>query len=81
MPSSGKKAFLWARVEAFRDEKQQLDASGLFGICRRETFYQQQLKGLQSGTEKWRWNCIALDQRRRVLEIEKVFESDAFGLG
>ncbi len=77
----GKKAYLWARVEAFRDEKQQLDASGLFGICRRETFYQQQLKGLQGGSEQWRWNCIALDQRRRVLEIEKVFQSDAFGLG
>ncbi len=77
----GKKAYLWARVEAFRDEKQQLDASGLFGICRREASYQQQLKGLQGGSEKWRWNCIALDQRRRVLEIEKVFQSDAFGLG
>lgn len=77
----GKKAYLWARVEAFRDEKQQLDASGLFGICRREASYQQQLKGLQGGSEKWRWNCIALDQRRRVLEIEKLFQSDFFGLG
>lgn len=77
----GTKAYLWARVEAFRDEKQQLDASGLFGICRREASYQQQLKGLQGGSEKWRWNCIALDQRRRVLEIEKVFQSDFFGLG
>jgi hypothetical protein len=68
-----KKAYLWARVEAFRDEKQQLDASGLFGICRREAFYRQQLKGLLDGSEKWRWNCIALDQKRRILEIEKVF--------
>jgi hypothetical protein len=77
----GRKAHIWARVEAFRNEQQQLDASGLFGICRREPFYQQQLKGLKVDSEAWRWNCIMLDQRRRILEIEKVLKSGSFCLG
>jgi hypothetical protein len=64
-------------VEAFRNKQQQLDASGLFGICRREPYYRQQLTGLIIDSEEWRWNCIKLDQRRRVLEIEKVFESES----
>ena len=78
---SGQRAYIWARVEAFRNEQQQLDASGLFSICRREPFYQQQLKGLKLDSEAWRWNCIMLDQRRRILEIEKVLKSGSFCLG
>lgn len=77
----GQQAYIWARVEAFRNEQQQLDASGLFGICRREPFYQKQLTGLQVDSEAWRWNCIKLDQRRRILEIEKVLKSGSFCLG
>lgn len=77
----GRQAYIWARVEAFRNEQQQLDASGLFGICRREPFYQKQLTGLQVDSELWRWNCIKLDQRRRILEIEKVLKSGSFCLG
>jgi D-alanyl-D-alanine dipeptidase len=68
----GRQAYIWARVEAFRNKQQELDASGLFGICRREPYYRQQLTGLSQGSETWRWNCIKLDQMRRVLEIEKV---------
>lgn len=68
----GREAYIWARVEAFRNKQQQLDASGLFGICKREPYYRQQLKGLEVSSEPWRWNCIKLDQMRRVLEIEKV---------
>jgi D-alanyl-D-alanine dipeptidase len=77
----GRQAYIWARVESFRNEQQQLDASGLFGICRREPYYRQQLKRLLDGSEVWRWNCIKLDQMRRVLEIEKVLKSDSFFLG
>ncbi|HBB35178.1 MAG TPA: hypothetical protein DDZ80_19825 [Cyanobacteria bacterium UBA8803] len=71
----GRQAYIWARVEAFRNKQQELDASGLFGICRREPYYRGELKGLQVDSEQWRWNCIKLDQRRRLLEIEKVFRS------
>ena len=78
---TGRQAYIWARVEAFRNKQQELDASGLFGICRREPFYQGQLKGLEVDAEAWRWNCIKLDQRRRILEIEKVLKSDSFYLG
>jgi D-alanyl-D-alanine dipeptidase len=73
----GREAYIWARVESFRNEQQQLDASGLFGICRREPYYRQQLTGLLDDSEAWRWNCIKLDQMRRVLEIEKVVKSDS----
>lgn len=69
-----RQAYIWARVEAFRNEQRQLDASGLFGICRREPYYRQQLAGLLVDSEPWRWNCIKLDQRRRILEIEKVLK-------
>ncbi len=71
----GQDAYIWARVESFRNEQQQLDASGLFGICRRESYYQQQLTGLKVDSEEWRWNCIKLDQMRRILEIDKVLKS------
>jgi D-alanyl-D-alanine dipeptidase len=77
----GRQAYIWARVEAFRNEQQQLDASGLFGICRREPFYQQQLTGLKVDSEAWRWNCIKLDQMRRIVEIEKVLKAGSFCLG
>ncbi|HEY9614618.1 hypothetical protein, partial [Allocoleopsis sp.] len=53
----GRQAYIWARVEAFRNKKQELDASGLFGICRREPYYQKQLTGLKVDSESWRWNC------------------------
>lgn len=69
---TGQQAYIWARVEAFRNKQQELDASGLFGICRREPFYRQQLQGLKVDSEEWRWNCIKLDQRRRILAIEQV---------
>lgn len=71
---TGQQAYIWARVEAFRNQQQQLDASGLFGICQREPYYRQQLARLDVGSEKWRWNCIKLDQQRRVIEIEKVWQ-------
>ncbi|HEY9652448.1 MAG TPA: hypothetical protein V6C95_17455, partial [Coleofasciculaceae cyanobacterium] len=69
-----RQGYIWARVEAFRNEQRQLDASGLFGICRREPYYRQQLVGLIVDSEPWRWNCIKLDQRRRILEIENVLK-------
>jgi D-alanyl-D-alanine dipeptidase len=77
----GRQAYIWARVEAFRNEQQELDASGLFGICKRESYYRQQLTGLKVDSEAWRWNCIKLDQMRRIVEIEKVLKSGSFGLG
>lgn len=71
----GEKAYIWARVESFRNRQNQLDASGLFGICKREEYYKKQLAGLIPYSEEWRWNCIALDQGRRVREIMKVMKS------
>ena len=44
---TGQQAYIWARVEAFRNAEQQLDASGLFGICKREPYYRQQLAELE----------------------------------
>lgn len=70
----GEKAYLWPRVESFRNSQGELDASGLFGICQREPYYQQQLATLIPFSEQWRWDCIALDQRRRVREILKVLK-------
>lgn len=69
------KAYIWARVESFRNSQNELDASGLFGICKREEYYKKQLAGLVPFSEEWRWNCIALDQGRRVREIVKVMRS------
>ncbi|WP_242031903.1 D-alanyl-D-alanine carboxypeptidase family protein [Microcoleus sp. FACHB-672] len=65
----GERAVLDARVEAFRNEVGQLDATGLFGICLREPHYRRQLAGLTAYSEAWRWQCIALDQGRRVGEV------------
>lgn len=71
---SGSGAQIWARVEAFRNRAGVLDASGLFGICRREPYYQSRLSGITPYSESWRWQCIALDQRRRVKVVSKVFK-------
>lgn len=73
----GEKAYIWARVESFRNSQDELDASGLFGICLREEYYKKRLAGLVPFSEEWRWNCIALDQGRRVREIMKVMKSPA----
>ncbi len=78
---SGSKALVTARVEAFRNSAGQLDAGGLFGICRREPFYQQRLMGLTQGSEAWRWHCIALDQRRRVGEVASALAHNLGTLG
>ena len=68
----GKASYIWARVEAFRNAGGALDASGLFGICKRHGYYQQRLAGLRVDSELWRWQCIGLDQRRRVELISNV---------
>lgn len=70
----GDRALLWARVEAFRDSKGVLDASGLFKICRTQPYYIQQLAQYPVGSEAWRWQCIALDQQRRVEAINRVID-------
>ena len=61
-----------ARVEAFRNSANQLDASGLFSICSRYPYYQTRLQAYASYPESWKWECIALDQRRRVQAVGKV---------
>ncbi len=78
-------AILWARVEAFRDESGELSAGninrergvyrGLFGICAnpRNTYYQSRLQTYSLMSERWRWSCISLDQKRRVKAIKSVF--------
>ena len=71
---SGQKATIHARVESFRNEAGELSASGLFRICRRNSYYQSQLQGLQANSEPWRWNCIALDQGRRVRAVQKALD-------
>ena len=38
-------------------------------------YYKKQLTGLVTFSEEWRWNCIALDQGRRVREILKLLHS------
>jgi D-alanyl-D-alanine dipeptidase len=72
----GSSAYIWARVEAFRNEVGVLDASGLFGICAREPYYQNRLYGVTPYTESWRWQCIALDQARRVEVVGNVLQQD-----
>jgi D-alanyl-D-alanine dipeptidase len=72
----GNTANIWARVEAFRDRSGMLDASGLFGICAREPYYQRRLSGIKPYSEAWRWQCIALDQRRRVGMIGKALKQN-----
>lgn len=68
----GNRALLDARVEAFRNEAGVLDASGLFGICATQPFYKSRLAGLAPYSEAWRWQCIALDQGRRIRQVDKA---------
>ncbi len=74
----GKEAILWARVEAFRKSNGQLEAGnsrvGLFSICAnpQNTYYTTRLRKYSMWSERWRWNCIALDQKRRLEAINKV---------
>ena len=74
----GKEAILWARVEAFRKSNQELEAGnsrvGLFSICANShiTYYIARLRKYSMWSERWRWNCIALDQKRRLEAINKV---------
>ena len=74
----GKEAILWARVEAFRKSNRELEAGnsrvGLFSICLnpKNTYYTNRLKQFPMWSERWRWNCIALDQKRRLEAINKV---------
>ncbi len=72
----GKRAFVDARVEAFRNPAGNLDASGLFGICKREAYYQSKLQGHSPYSESWRWNCIALDQGRRVGVVSEALKQN-----
>ncbi|MEM1426952.1 MAG: hypothetical protein AAGF75_10420, partial [Cyanobacteria bacterium P01_H01_bin.130] len=63
---TGERAIVWARVESFRvlrgKNKGKLSASGLFRICRNSP----QRRHLSP------WDCIAIDQRRRVRAINRV---------
>ncbi|WP_245912037.1 hypothetical protein [Brunnivagina elsteri] len=74
----GKEAILWARVEAFRRRNGELEAGssrvGLFSICAnpKNTYYTTRLQQYSIFSERWRWNCIALDQRRRLEAINQV---------
>ncbi|MDY6897225.1 MAG: hypothetical protein SWZ49_04010 [Cyanobacteriota bacterium] len=74
----GKEAILWARVEAFRKSNGELEAGnsrvGLFSICvnPQNTYYTNRLQQYPMWSERWRWNCIALDQRRRLEAINQV---------
>ena len=74
----GKEAILWARVEAFRKSNGELEAGnsrvGLFSICLnpKNTYYTNRLQQFPMWSERWRWNCIALDQKRRLEAINKV---------
>lgn len=69
---TGQEAAIAARVESFRTESGILSATGLFGICIREPYYQQKLRGLKPYSEIWRWECIAIDQGRRVRAVSKA---------
>ncbi|MEM6404002.1 MAG: hypothetical protein AAF757_27900 [Cyanobacteria bacterium P01_D01_bin.116] len=73
-----KEAILWARVEAFRESNGELEAGnsrvGLFSICLnpKNIYYINRLQQFPMWSERWRWNCIALDQKRRLETINKV---------
>ncbi|MEL6462770.1 MAG: hypothetical protein AAFQ91_31870 [Cyanobacteria bacterium J06621_15] len=75
---TGKEAILWARVEAFRKSDGELEAGnsrvGLFSICMnsQNTYYIARLQQYPKFSERWRWNCIALDQKRRLEAINQV---------
>ncbi|HIK12629.1 MAG TPA: M23 family metallopeptidase [Oscillatoriaceae cyanobacterium M33_DOE_052] len=72
----GEKALIDARVESFREPsvsgKGTLSASGLFRICRHYASYRDKLAAHQLYSEAWRWQCIALDQGRRVRAIDSA---------
>lgn len=80
---NGKEAILWARVEAFRKNNGELEAGnsrvGLFSICANpsNTYYTTRLQQYPMLSERWRWNCIALDQRRRLEAINQVLVRNA----
>ena len=82
----GKEAILWARVEAFRKNNGELEAGnsrvGLFSICANpsNTYYTTRLQQYPVWSERWRWNCIALDQRRRLEAIDQVLTKAADGV-
>ncbi len=77
-----KEAILWARVEAFRKSNGELEAGnsrvGLFSICAnpQNTYYTRRLQKYSMWSEPWRWNCIALDQRRRLEAINQVLRKN-----
>lgn len=71
----GEKALIHARVESFRESNGTLSASGLFRICGNYASYREQLAALKLYSEAWRWQCIALDQGRRVRAIGEVLKS------
>lgn len=75
----GSRALLDARVEAFRNQAGVLDASGLFGICATQPYYKSRLEGVASYTEAWRWQCIALDQGRRIRQVDKALKLNLGG--
>ena len=70
----GRRALLDARVEAFRNRVGVLDASGLFNICATQPFYKSRLAGVTPYSETWRWQCIALDQGRRIRQVDKALK-------
>ena len=78
---SGRAALIDARVEAFRDSAGKLDANGLFGICATQPYYQSRLASLNAYSETWRWQCIALDQGRRVREVAIALREMGLGAG
>ncbi|AFZ11522.1 peptidase M15D vanX D-ala-D-ala dipeptidase [Crinalium epipsammum PCC 9333] len=63
-------AIKWARVEAFRNWRGQLDASGLRTVCSSKWSLSTQQKagliGLSVGSEQYMKRCIGADQKRRT---------------
>ncbi|MEO0840589.1 MAG: hypothetical protein AAF063_17010 [Cyanobacteria bacterium J06643_5] len=51
----------------------------LFSICMnpQNTYYTARLQQYQIWSERWRWNCIALDQKRRLEAIHQVLVRNA----
>ena len=81
---TGDDALLWGRVEAFRRNNGQLEAGrtypankrvGLFKVCVEQPYFRNKLSSLEIDSEKWRWNCIALDQGRRTRAISDTLST------
>lgn len=55
---------------------------GLFSICAnpKNTYYTTRLRQYPMWSERWRWNCIALDQRRRLEAITQVLAKNTHNL-